>query len=210
MTYEVAFLHVWADRVREVVRRSAPREFELSFASSYDAAPRLRMVRKWGIGIDAIDQAALRRRGIALGIAPGCNAGPVAELTIALALAVYRRIPYVNRSLREGCRPARLGADRPEGGLRRHRGRRTVLRLRRAVHRSRALRDPRACGGADRHHRAACRHHPLVRLPSHEAQVANCMLDAGALGVIAPHVESAEQARAVVAARKFAPEGTRS
>lgn len=51
---------------------------------------------------------------------------------------------------------------------------------------------------------------PLVRLPSHEAHVANRMLDAGALGVIAPHVESAEEARAVVAACKFAPEGTRS
>ena len=51
---------------------------------------------------------------------------------------------------------------------------------------------------------------PLVRLPSHEAHVANRMLDAGALGVIAPHVESAEQARAIVAACKFAPQGTRS
>jgi D-3-phosphoglycerate dehydrogenase len=125
MGHRVAFLDVWAEAVREVVRRSAPPSFDLVFASSYDArhqralaagaefvvpgfaaidaalvdaAPRLRMVQKWGIGIDAIDQDALRRRGIA----SGCNAGPVAELAVALMLAVYRRIPYVNRALRQG------------------------------------------------------------------------------------------------------------
>ena len=129
MTHRVACLDVWAEAVREVVRRSAPAEFTLSFASSYEPehqralaaqaeflvpgfaavdeamvarAPHLRMVQKWGIGIDAIDQDALRRRGIALGIASGCNAGPVAELATALMLAVYRRIPYVNHALREG------------------------------------------------------------------------------------------------------------
>lgn len=51
---------------------------------------------------------------------------------------------------------------------------------------------------------------PLVRLGSHDAHVANRLLDAGALGVIAPHVESAEQARAIVAACRFAPHGARS
>jgi len=129
MTYRVACLDVWSDAVREIVRRTAPAEFELSFASSYESetqralaepadflvpgfasvdaalverAPRLRMVQKWGIGIDSIDLDVLRRRGIALGIAAGCNAGPVAELTIALMLAVYRRIPYVNREMRLG------------------------------------------------------------------------------------------------------------
>lgn len=51
---------------------------------------------------------------------------------------------------------------------------------------------------------------PLVRLPGHEAHVAGRLLDAGALGVIAPHVESAAQARAIVAACRFAPRGSRS
>lgn len=51
---------------------------------------------------------------------------------------------------------------------------------------------------------------PLVRLPNHQANVANRLLDAGALGVIAPHVESAQEARAIVAACKFSPQGTRS
>jgi len=51
---------------------------------------------------------------------------------------------------------------------------------------------------------------PLVRVPSLDGHYANRLLDAGALGVIAPHVSCAEEARAVVRACKFAPEGERS
>ena len=51
---------------------------------------------------------------------------------------------------------------------------------------------------------------PLVRIPSHEGHYANRLLDAGALGIIAPHVANAQEARAVVRACKFAPEGDRS
>jgi 2-keto-3-deoxy-L-rhamnonate aldolase RhmA len=51
---------------------------------------------------------------------------------------------------------------------------------------------------------------PLVRVPSHEAHVANRLLDNGALGVIAPHVETADEARAITAACRFAPLGRRS
>jgi 4-hydroxy-2-oxoheptanedioate aldolase len=49
---------------------------------------------------------------------------------------------------------------------------------------------------------------PLVRVPS-LAEVSR-VLDAGALGVIAPHVQSADDARAYVAAAKFPPLGHRS
>jgi phosphoglycerate dehydrogenase-like enzyme len=129
MTHQVACLDVWAPAVREVVRQAAPPQLVLHFADSYDApeqlalsaqadillpgfaavtadmlarSPRVRMIHKWGIGIDAIDLDAVRRHGVALAITTGANAGPVAELAIALMLAVYRRIPYVNRAMREG------------------------------------------------------------------------------------------------------------
>src|ERR1700751_2726199 len=49
---------------------------------------------------------------------------------------------------------------------------------------------------------------PLVRVPG-IADVSR-VLDAGALGIIAPHVQSAEDARAYVAAAKFPPLGHRS
>lgn len=51
---------------------------------------------------------------------------------------------------------------------------------------------------------------PLVRVSSHDPHAIGRLLDAGALGIIAPHVESAEQAKAIVAACRFAPQGTRS
>lgn len=51
---------------------------------------------------------------------------------------------------------------------------------------------------------------PIVRVPSHEGHYANRILDAGAMGIVVPHVNSAEEARAVVRAAKFGPLGERS
>ena len=51
---------------------------------------------------------------------------------------------------------------------------------------------------------------PIVRIPSHDGYYANRILDAGAMGVVAPHVNSADEARAIVKASKFAPYGERS
>jgi 2-keto-3-deoxy-L-rhamnonate aldolase RhmA len=50
---------------------------------------------------------------------------------------------------------------------------------------------------------------PLVRVPTNRYDfVARC-LDAGALGIMAPMVENAEEARALVAATRYPPEGRR-
>jgi 4-hydroxy-2-oxoheptanedioate aldolase len=51
---------------------------------------------------------------------------------------------------------------------------------------------------------------PFVRVPTIRPEHVSRALDGGALGVIAPHVCSAEDARAVVRAAKFAPLGERS
>jgi 4-hydroxy-2-oxoheptanedioate aldolase len=51
---------------------------------------------------------------------------------------------------------------------------------------------------------------PFVRVPSIRAEHVGRVLDGGALGVIAPHVCSAEEARGVVRAAKFPPLGERS
>src|SRR6201995_870396 len=50
---------------------------------------------------------------------------------------------------------------------------------------------------------------PMVRVPANTPEYIQRVLDAGALGVIAPGVRSAEEARAVVKAAKFAPLGER-
>jgi 2-keto-3-deoxy-L-rhamnonate aldolase RhmA len=50
---------------------------------------------------------------------------------------------------------------------------------------------------------------PFVRVPANTPEYISRALDGGALGVIAPHIRSAEEARAVVRAAKFPPFGER-
>lgn len=50
---------------------------------------------------------------------------------------------------------------------------------------------------------------PLVRVPDHGLSVIQRVLDAGAAGVVVPHVDTVEQARAVVRATCFPPRGDR-
>jgi 2-keto-3-deoxy-L-rhamnonate aldolase RhmA len=50
---------------------------------------------------------------------------------------------------------------------------------------------------------------PIVRVPATEKHLIASVLDAGAMGVMVPMVESAEQARRVVEAAKYPPEGRR-
>lgn len=65
-------------------------------------AKKLRMIEKWGIGVDRIDVEEARRRGVPVAITAGSNAGPVAELAIALMLGVYRRLAQVDAAMRRG------------------------------------------------------------------------------------------------------------
>jgi 2-keto-3-deoxy-L-rhamnonate aldolase RhmA len=51
---------------------------------------------------------------------------------------------------------------------------------------------------------------PLARIPGHDFDMAAQLLDAGALGIVCPQVDTAEQAKALVDACKFAPAGHRS
>lgn len=51
---------------------------------------------------------------------------------------------------------------------------------------------------------------PLVRVPANTPDYIGRVLDGGAMGVITPHVRSAEEARAMVALVKFPPLGQRS
>ena len=51
---------------------------------------------------------------------------------------------------------------------------------------------------------------PFVRVPGHLASDMSRVLDGGAQGIIVPHVNTAEQAQAIIAACKFPPIGHRS
>lgn len=68
-----------------------------------DAAPRLKLVVFHGVGYhDYVDVESLRRRGIALAISPAGTGPGVAEHAIMLMLAVGKRLPFLDRKLREG------------------------------------------------------------------------------------------------------------
>src|SRR5262245_30361406 len=65
------------------------------------ACPKLRLTSIWGAGTDNVDLAACTARGVTVTNTPGVNAHALAEHTIALMLAVTRRIPAMDRDVRE-------------------------------------------------------------------------------------------------------------
>ena len=65
-------------------------------------APKLRLIQKWGIGVDKIDLNAAERHGIHVAITAGANADTIAEHTILLMLAVLRRLVVADRAVRAG------------------------------------------------------------------------------------------------------------
>lgn len=65
------------------------------------AGPRLRLVHKFGVGINTIDVDVATQHGIAVANMPGANAASVAEGTVLLMLAVLRRLLPLDRATRE-------------------------------------------------------------------------------------------------------------
>jgi phosphoglycerate dehydrogenase-like enzyme len=64
--------------------------------------PQLKLISKVGVGIDMIDQAALKRHGVAFSWTAGTNKRSVAELVIAFAIALLRHVVPSNQDLRAG------------------------------------------------------------------------------------------------------------
>jgi D-3-phosphoglycerate dehydrogenase / 2-oxoglutarate reductase len=76
----------------------------------FTLAPRLRAIARAGVGYDLIDVAAATRHRVAVTITPGTNQESVAEQTMALILALARRIVHNNRVIHEGGWDRRLVA----------------------------------------------------------------------------------------------------
>ncbi len=95
------------------------------------AAPKLRMVQHQGVGHERIDKEALKARGIPLALCPAGTTIGVAEHTVLLILAVYKRLVvadtqdatgdvapvgapfHVLRAVRKDLGPGGLWPDRP-------------------------------------------------------------------------------------------------
>jgi D-3-phosphoglycerate dehydrogenase len=98
-----------ADQEAELIRRIRDADVVLNIRgyTKFSAAvirecERLRLISIWGTGTDNIDFASTRARGITVTNTPGVNANAVAEHTIALMLAVARRIPSMDAGVRAG------------------------------------------------------------------------------------------------------------
>ncbi|HXG02191.1 MAG TPA: NAD(P)-dependent oxidoreductase [Candidatus Binatia bacterium] len=93
------------DRARVAINIRAHARFtEAVFA----ACRSLEMISIWGTGTDNVDLDAAGRHGVTVCNTPGVNARAVAEHALALMLAAARRIPRIDREMREGRWPREL------------------------------------------------------------------------------------------------------
>ena len=66
------------------------------------AAPNLKVVSKWGTGIDSIDSEAARRLGISVCSTPNAFTDPVADTVMGYILCFARQLPWMDSDIREG------------------------------------------------------------------------------------------------------------
>ena len=71
-------------------------------AKLIDAAQRLRVIGRAGVGVDNVDTDAATRKGIVVMNTPGANAIAVAEHTLGLMLSLARFIPRADQTTRAG------------------------------------------------------------------------------------------------------------
>lgn len=67
-----------------------------------EAAPKLKLISRVGIGLDSVDLQAARELGIAVSYTPDAPAPAVAELTLAHMLNLLRHLPIIDRKMRGG------------------------------------------------------------------------------------------------------------
>ena len=67
-----------------------------------EAAPRLRVVGRAGVGVDNVDVEAATQRGIVVMNTPGGNTISTAELTFSMLMAMARKIPQAHASMKAG------------------------------------------------------------------------------------------------------------
>jgi D-3-phosphoglycerate dehydrogenase len=66
------------------------------------AAPKLRVVGRAGVGVDNVDVEAATQQGVVVMNTPGGNTISTAELTFSMMMALARKIPQANASMKAG------------------------------------------------------------------------------------------------------------
>jgi D-3-phosphoglycerate dehydrogenase len=77
--------------------------------SALASADRLKVISRYGVGVDNVDLDAAREKGIVVTNTPGANSVSVAELAVGLILALARQIPEAAQAVRLGAWPRMNG-----------------------------------------------------------------------------------------------------
>lgn len=65
-------------------------------------SPRLKVISKWGTGIDSLDQFAAERYGVKIYRTPNAFTVPVAESVLGSMLSFARNLPWMDRAMKSG------------------------------------------------------------------------------------------------------------
>ncbi len=77
--------------------------------AALEGADRLKVIARYGVGVDKVDLAAAHEKGIVVTNTPGANSPSVSELALGLMLALARQIPVAAQATREGGWPRLSG-----------------------------------------------------------------------------------------------------
>ncbi len=75
------------------------------------AADRLKVIARYGVGIDSVDLDAAREKGIVVTNTPGANSVSVAELALGLMLTLARQISEADKAVHQGKWPRLAGVS---------------------------------------------------------------------------------------------------
>lgn len=112
------FNHFGLEVIQAEVHERLSEEEILKYAGRFDGAvcgddryseqvmkaclPRLKVISKWGTGIDSIDKAAAARLGIQVRNTPNAFTLPVSDSVIGYILVFARQLPWMDRAMKSG------------------------------------------------------------------------------------------------------------
>jgi D-3-phosphoglycerate dehydrogenase len=116
--FEPFFEHYGLELIVPPVAERMSEDELLAFAGQFDGAvcgddrftprvlqaclPRLKVISKWGTGIDSIDRVEAARLGIQVRNTPNAFTLPVADSTLGYMLSYARRLPWMDRHVKSG------------------------------------------------------------------------------------------------------------
>lgn len=104
VTFNDAGIQLGGDRLVEYLlgHQKAITALEIIDESVLARLPDLRVIGKYGVGLDMIDMRAMRAHGKRLGWTGGVNRRSVSELVISFAIGMLRHVPSAHREVLEG------------------------------------------------------------------------------------------------------------